>query len=78
MNGMHRINGECDFCEEGTRYDYINFKCRSICGRYAHYEKARKSCVCNAGYHLINGYCQVCGKNEIYVERWGKCIIPCK
>lgn len=63
MNGMHRLNGECAYCAEGTRYDHNSGTCKTICGKNAFYEKHYRSCVCDAGYYLIDSHCQTCGKN---------------
>ena len=39
MSGMHRINGKCDYCEEGTRYDHNSLTCKSICSNLSYYDK---------------------------------------
>ena len=70
--GLTNYNGFCSKCPFGALWSSQSNTCIFVCGQNSIYNTSVGSCVCNPGYGLQDGQCQICPSN--YFISNGFCV----
>lgn len=62
----------CERCAAGQLWSSQSNKCIVVCGTNAGYSEATRQCVCNPGFGIYEGQCQVCPNK--YFTSQGYCV----